>query len=211
MSLAGSTLPEHDISGQPVELKTASRLGKFGCLLLVALFWNGIVSAFLLEVVKGFQKGRPEWFLTVFMIPFVLIGLALAGGAIHAFLGIFNPKPRIRINASAIPLGGVLRLEWMISGNVNRIGDLRIYLKGEEKATYRRGTNTRTDTSVFAELEIARLNDPRSMRAGRGELLIPPGAMHSAECGSNEIVWSLIVSGDIKYYPIDGKVYRSWS
>lgn len=201
VSAKGSTLPDHDISGQPVELKTASRFGKFGCLLFVALFGNGIVSVFVVEAVKSFQKDRPEWFLTVFLIPFVLIGLALLGGVIHAFLGIFNPKPRIRISSAAIPLGGVLRLEWMIGGNVNRIGDLRIYLKGREEATYRRGTSTHTDTSIFAELEIARLNDPRSMRAGKGELIIPPDTMHSAECVSNKIVWSLIVSGDIKNFP----------
>gem|GEM_PF-2716050 len=68
--------------------KSKSAVGGEGCLrvfcaifliveLVATLFWNGIVAVFLFQVLGGFHRGRPEWFLTIFLIPFLLVGLAL--------------------------------------------------------------------------------------------------------------------------------------
>lgn len=44
-------------------------------LTFVLLFWNGIVSVFVWQLVKDFQ-----WFLALFLVPFVAVGLGILGG-----------------------------------------------------------------------------------------------------------------------------------
>ena len=82
--------------------------------LLVTLFWNGIVSVFVLFAISGtlsqFNVTLPDWFpapvmnnqamsvgmtifLWIFLLPFILIGLAMAG----AFLSFIGGKTVIRL------------------------------------------------------------------------------------------------------------------
>src|SRR3989442_11965981 len=88
--------PEGD--GRPVELKPRiSPMGKFLGGLIAALFWNGIVSVFVVHLINGWRHGRGEWFLTVFMIPFVLVGLGILGFVIYAFVGLFSPRVKLTV------------------------------------------------------------------------------------------------------------------
>jgi len=50
-------------------------LGKLACAIGATIFWNGITSVFVTIAIRSHLKGDPEWFLTFFIIPFVLIGL----------------------------------------------------------------------------------------------------------------------------------------
>ncbi|QDU56411.1 hypothetical protein [Aeoliella mucimassa] len=45
----------------------------------ITLFWNGIVSVFVVELFKNF-----EWFLAIFLIPFEVIGLCMFGAWLAA-------------------------------------------------------------------------------------------------------------------------------
>jgi hypothetical protein len=47
----------------------------------VAVIWNGIVSIFVYQAIDGWQSGRGSWFMTLFMVLFVLIGLGAIGAA----------------------------------------------------------------------------------------------------------------------------------
>src|SRR6185295_6349318 len=51
--------------------------GRFLGITFVALFWNGLVSVFLYQVVQGWRSGQGDGCLTAFLVPFVLVGLAL--------------------------------------------------------------------------------------------------------------------------------------
>ena len=186
----------------PVVLRSAGkRLGKFFGGVLVAAFWNGIVSVFLWQVIKSFQRHRPEWFLTIFLIPFVIVGLVLLGVVGYCFLQLFAPGVKLRLSATALPLGGSADLEWEISGHASRIRKLRIWLEGREEATYRRGTTTSTDKSTFATLELAAATLWNDVRHGRVRLTVPADTMPSFQSDNNKIVWTLHVHGDIAFYP----------
>ncbi len=97
------------------ELTFANR-GRFSLaavlvILGVCLFWNGIVSVFLLSAFDiGFQgpKGGERWFLLLFLIPFELIGLAMLGGLVLTLLEPFRVT-RWRIARDAI----VWRRTWL--------------------------------------------------------------------------------------------------
>jgi hypothetical protein len=82
-----------------------------------------------------------------------------------------------------------------------------ITLEGREEATYRRGTSTSTDKSVFASIELARVTHPKEMKRGRVKAAIPAGTMHSFASKNNKFVWELKVVGEIPRWPDVGEEY----
>jgi heme/copper-type cytochrome/quinol oxidase subunit 2 len=202
---AGRTAPSsvpRDGSTGPVVLKSAATpMAKLLVTFFIAAFWNGIVSVFVFQAVESWQKGRPEWFLTLFLIPFVLAGLVMIGAIGYFFLALFNPRATLTVNASAVPLGGTLELQWRVTGRVEVVKRLRIYLEGREEATYRRGTSTCTDKEAFATVELADATAHYDIRAGQHKVTLPADTMHSFESDNNKIVWTLRVHGEIERWP----------
>ena len=170
-------------------------------IICVAAFWNGIGSVFVWQVIQSWRKHNPEWFLTVFMIPFVAIGLVMIGYVFYMFLSLFNPRPRLTVTPGDATLGGPLDVRWELSGRTDRISRLSVRLEGREEATYRRGTSTSTDKSVFAKIELFNTTDRAAIRSGQARVVVPPDLMHSWASGHNKIVWSLQIHGDIQWWP----------
>jgi hypothetical protein len=170
-------------------------------LILIALFWNGIICIPISEIVQGFRNGSPEWGLTLFMIPFELVGLGLIGGVFHAILGLFNPRPVITLGAAQVPLGGELALEWSFTRIPEKVSHFQVYIEAREEATYRRGTDTCTDKEVFLTMPIVDTPDPREMRSGEALILIPADTMHSFSATHNKVVWALCIRGKIPRWP----------
>lgn len=189
-------------AGGAVPLKaSAGPLAKMlGCL-FVALFWNGLISFFVVKIFKDFAGGRGEVFPALFMVPFVVIGLCLLGGVVYFFLALFNPKVALELDEDTIPVGGEARLRWKTIGNPGRIASLRIELVGAEKATYRRGTDTHTDTSIFEQLVIYEGTDRREIGLGEATIMIPRLTMHSFDAPNNKIQWAIKVQGSIPKWP----------
>ncbi|MHC4636843.1 MAG: DUF3592 domain-containing protein [Planctomycetota bacterium] len=191
-----------DILSGPVVLKPKySPWLKLLGSIAVAAFWNGMLSVFLIDVLKGFKEGNPEWFLTIFMIPFVAVGIGIIGYIFYQLLSCFNPRPALTLSSANIPLGETAEVKWAFSGRSNIIRDLKITLKGWEEATYRRGTDTVTDKETFYEMEVIQTSNPNSISSGQIGLVIPGDTMHSFEVENNKIIWSIDVHGDIKSWP----------
>jgi hypothetical protein len=186
----------------PVVLKPRhSPIVKFFGAIFIALFWNGIVSVFLVQVVGGFRRGDPSWGLTLFMTPFVIVGLGLLGLIVYQFLAMFNPRPTLELSSASIPLGGAAELGWRLSGRTRRVREFVVTLRGTEEATYRRGTDTRTDTNTFYEMELYKTSNAMEIAAGRVGVVLPQETMHSFEADNNKIVWNLDIRGDIRRWP----------
>lgn len=186
----------------PVVLKAASSpLGTFVGGLLFTLFWNGIVSVFLWEVVEGFRRGQPEWFSTLFLVPFVVVGIGSMGFVAYSLLAIFTPRPELILSSAEIPLGQSAELQWRFTGSTRSVRRLRITLEGKEEARYRRGTSTTTDTAKFAEISIVDETLPLRIESGATSLQVPTDTIHSFSGTNNKIVWSLVVRGEIGFWP----------
>ena len=93
-----------------------SPLGKVFGAVFFALFWNGIVSVFVFQAWKGWERGQPDWILTLFLVPFVLVGLVVIGAVGYLALALANPRPRLTIEKATARLGDELRLDWRFTG-----------------------------------------------------------------------------------------------
>jgi hypothetical protein len=192
----------HEISAGPAVLEAGqSRAGKIIGGIIFALIWNGIVSVFLYILISEWSRGDRQWFLAIFLVPFVLVGLAAIVMVFHFILAAFNPRPRITLSQSEPRLGDRLLLDWRFDGRPQRIQQLEIFLEGREEATYQRGTDTHTDREVFARIPIADSSVDYEIAQGNIEVAIPDDTMHSFAGDNNKIVWSLKVAGDIPRWP----------
>lgn len=200
---AGLAVPEAVPGGDegPVLLAPAASRGvKVVGTLLVALFWNGIVSVFLVQLFSG-GWGAFDWFLALFLTPFVGVGLFLFGMFVLQVLALSNPVPVLTLNRRVLCPGDRLEVEWRMQGRVGALRRLRISLEGREEATYRRGTDTKTDREVFATVDLLDAGDPATMAGGRVARDLPGRLMHSFSAKNNKIVWALRVRGEIPRWP----------
>ncbi len=198
----GLSLRDESLSDGPVTLSPeSSPFGTFIVAVLVCLFWNGIVSVFMSVVVDSWRKGDPEYFLTFFMIPFVLIGFGIIVGVVYAFVALFNPRPTLTLSRGRIPLGESAHLSWRFRGSSHSIRHMKLTLTGVEKATFRRGTDTHTDEEAFYEQMLYESDQSYEIANGEVEVEIPSDSMHTFEADNNEIIWSLQMAGDIPLRP----------
>ncbi len=149
--------------------------------------------------------GQPDWFLTLFCLPWVTVGSILAiqfAGQLmfHAQAG----GTIVEISDHPLVLGERYRVLLMQGGRL-KFRSLRLLLVCEERATYQQGTNTRTYARrVFEALLVnqetfgARAGAPAEWQA---ELELPELGMHSFRGLHNEVAWSIVVRGEPERWP----------
>ncbi|MFO0877737.1 MAG: DUF3592 domain-containing protein [Gemmataceae bacterium] len=172
-----------------------------GCFLvgafLLACFWNGIVSVFLFQVIAGHQKGRPDWFLTLFLIPFLVVGVVLLGVVLFALYCLLTRllAGHLRVELASHPLQAGDSCHFLVE-QVGLVGlrQVRLVLKCVESAKYTAGTSTSTATKEVFRTEVAG-PAPHLAEGLRGTLIVPPGVMHSFQGKHNSITWKLEVNG----------------
>jgi hypothetical protein len=169
------------------------------------LFWNGMVSIFVTIAVRGHLAGEPDWFLSLFLVPFLLIGLGLIFFTVRQLLITSGVGPTL-VEISDHPLvpGGEYEIMLSQSGRLS-MNSLVVLLRCQEEATYQQGTNSRTETSTVYEQEVFRregfeIHQGIPFEAG-ATLTIPTSAMHSFKTARNAVVWKLVVRGDVAGWP----------
>ena len=182
----------------PQKLKPeTSRLATFFIVLVICLIFNGIAMAVGLGIVNnGFNI-----ISMLVSAGFGLAGLGLLAGTLYCFLALFNPVIEIALNNGAVPLGEDLDIAWEVIGQASRFQKLTIKIQGQEEATYQQGTDTRTDTQVFKIIEVAETNQRDEFQFGTATVNIPLDTMHTFKSEHNEIKWSVVVHGDIPFWP----------
>lgn len=168
-------------------------------LFAVAAFWNGIVGVFVWQWWKGYQAGSVDGCMTLFLIPFVLIGLLLLVSIPYQILAAFNPRPILSFDSRRLEIGDAVNLSWRFRGSPSRISKLTITVVGREEASYTRGTDRVTDKETFAEIVLVDTDYGVGMGSARFE--VPEDTMHSFEAPSNKVVWSLKLHGVIANWP----------
>jgi hypothetical protein len=174
---------------------------KFIGMTVFALIWNVIILVFVAAIANGFRHGDPSWVGLLVLLPFVAVGVGVAGGAVYQFLALFNPRPTLELSSRIIPLGTAAELSWSFSGQTSRIDEFTVTLRGVEEAKYRKGTDTCTDRNTFYEMELYRTSNAGEIASGQVGFVVPPDTMHSFEAENNKIVWTLDIHGSVKGWP----------
>jgi hypothetical protein len=180
------------------------RIGYLIGSLAFALLWNGITSVFVWQAIESWQQGKPEWLLTIFITPFVLIGIGAIAYVFYRLLALLNPSTTLTLTPGEITLDETAKLKWNTSSGAHRFQHFAIYLVGEEEATYRRGTDMVTDTETFYEEALIDTQDPRNSITGSTRITLPShtaNLMPSWKASNNRIRWTIHVKGSISFWP----------
>jgi len=169
--------------------------------LVFCVFWNGGLSLFLYQVFYGFKTGRPEWCLTLFMIPFVLVGIGTVVWVMYQFLALFNPRFEMMLQPASLCLGGSGQLQWTIRGQAGRIRKLVLTLTAREEVVNTDGDSSSTHRKLFYEKELLSTTLRHEMKTGQLHVTIPQRTMHSFESEHNKIIWAIDVKAEISLWP----------
>jgi hypothetical protein len=180
---------------------------QFGCAVLVACFWNGIVGVFVYQLARKWgQGGAFRWVEAAFLVPFALVGLVMIVYALHSGLRwvVAGLVGAVEVELAAHPLapGGTARLHVAQRG-LFPLARVFVRLVCTEQATYVAGTSKSTATKEVAERVVS---DPDQRADGSGlpleaALAVPADAMHSFHAPNNQINWTLRVAGRVLGLP----------
>jgi hypothetical protein len=183
----------------PIDLSRGWRLV---AILSACLFWNSIVAVFAVIAIKNHLSRWPEWLL---VLPFAAVGLAMIYFFIRELLVVTGVGPtQLEISDHPLQPGGKYQV-YVSQGGRLTINALTLSLVCDEVATYRQGTDTRTEHSrVYAQNLLERRDvELLPQRAFEEELVIeiPAECMHSFKADHNEVRWRLLFRGDIAGWP----------
>ncbi len=173
--------------------------------LVVCLLWNAILAPFVAVAAWGFLRGEPDWLLSGFLLPFLVLGVGLVAVFLRQVLVTTRIGPTL-VEISELPLYPGKRYEIFLAqaGRLKMKG-LEVMLVCDEEATFRHGTNTRTETHRVYSQQLYR-REAFSVRHGmpfeaRCALHVPAGAMHSFHSEHNEVRWRILVRGNVAGWP----------
>jgi hypothetical protein len=170
-------------------------------LLAASIVWNAAVSVFVIMAVASVLRGRPDWLMMLFILPFLGVGVALVAVFARQLRRTAGVGPTL-LEISEHPLlpGRTYRLFLSQSGNL-RLKALQIWLICEEEAVFRQGTNARTESREVVRQAVFSAADavirPSEALQVECDLPLPAEAMHSFRANHNQIQWKLLVQSDV--------------
>ena len=134
---------------------------------VVTALWNLGVVVFAADgYSRAFSCGEPDWWLTIFLVPLIAVGvlcLVLLARTLLIITGI-GPTLRSRFPAHPLVPGGAYEIYMSQAGRLC-VKSLDLKLVCEETATYRQGTNTRRATRrVYEQVLVSRESRSRSVK-----------------------------------------------
>ncbi len=206
------TIPEaleaNDSAGTKLSYRLAVASGRAWALLVsfaLCVVWNGITSIFLIVAIGRHVEGKPDWVLTAFVVPFAAVGAGMVYYFVRQLVVATVIGPTI-VEISEHPLvpGKTYGLFLSQTGRL-RMNSFEVLLVCDEEASYRQGTNARTESQRVFQHKVYR----RERFAIRGqeplevdcEIALPAGAMHSFKSPHNEVNWKVVVKGELAGWP----------
>lgn len=180
----------------PIESPENWTLLGFG---LFALLWNAVVLVLALGAGRDLLSGRIDWLLLALLVPFVAVGI---GGIIlfcRALLLATAVGPtQLEISDHPLVPGGSYDV-LLGQGGTGTLRTLQLFLEVEELATFRQGTDTRTERTVVWRERVKEWRAIELAPGARFEthitVTIPLAAMHSFASDHNAVKWRIVVRG----------------
>lgn len=192
----------------PIESPESWTLVGFG---LFALLWNAVVIVLAVGAGLDLLGGRIDWWLFALLVPFLGVGI---GGVVLFFRNLLLATAigPTQLEISDHPLLPGRRYDVLLAqGGTGTITSLTLSLEVEEQATFRQGTDTRTERTVVWRHAVAGFHDvsaaPDARFEARAVVEIPQDAMHSFTSGHNAVRWQLVVRGTPERWPAFSRIF----
>ena len=216
------TVPVNSITPSPgVELAYrlyASRRNLWGLVGAACIFVLFVALAAVLVIVaynnfleRPASRDYSDYSAAGLAIPFLIASVWAFGYFVRQLLKLTSIGPTVlEISDYPVVPGGVYQIQLSQSGRL-RIQLLDITLVCYEEATFKQGTNIRTERkSVYSHRLFRRrgvnVDASRSFQT-EFEMHVPSGAMHSFVSDSNRVQWKIEIYGQAKGFP---RVKRSF-
>lgn len=175
---------------------------------LSALFcavWSGVAGVLIVIAINSLRDGRPQWLLILFILPFVAGGLWVVRSFFRQLL-IHTVIGPTQVEISDHPLLPGRRYDLFISqGGRLRMDRLDVWLVCTEEATFRQGTDIRTEQHEVNRQAVASHGafkiEPAAPFVHSCQVRIPDEAMHSFVSKNNAVHWRLEVEGEAESWP----------
>jgi len=186
----------------PIDISRGWRLL---AIVLACLFWNGIVAVFIISAVSSHRSDHPDWWLTLFVLPFAAVGIGLIYYLVREIRIVSGVGPtHVEISDHPLRPGQSYQVLVSQSGRVT-LEQFEVSLVCEEMATYQQGTDTRTDRRVVYRQSLIHFEKvdviPGASFEQQAGLVVPMECMHSFTSEHNEIQWKIVVHVDLSGWP----------
>ncbi|MCA9262450.1 MAG: hypothetical protein KDA60_01330 [Planctomycetales bacterium] len=166
---------------------------------LYAMLWNGLLSIVVAVAIQRLRARQWPWMTLVVAIPVTWVAV----GAVRKFFAQILEITGLghsNVEVSDLPFYPGQRYEIsLVQAGRTQLRSIALQLICEEEATYRQGTDIRTERRRVIEQTCFRETDvtlrPREPFEKHIELVLPDDAMHTFQSGSNAIHWRLVVTG----------------
>lgn len=194
----GSTLP--------VRLRREmSRGAEIAGLLAFCIIWNGIVSVFVVQLWREWQAGKRPLGLTLFLTPFVLIGLGVVVVLIHRLLAYSRARESlVELVREPVNAGETVQVAVTQPGPLP-CHNLTVTLRCEERVVTGSGKRSHREVRVRHEQELVRTGQlhisAMSPWTQTLAVRVPQDAAQSSKTLDREIVWMIAVKGELADWP----------
>jgi hypothetical protein len=172
---------------------------------IFAASWNSVACVLAVWAVTSHLAGRPEWFLTVFLLPFAGVGVwAIRYWLRQIWIDTGMGLTTLEISDCPLLPGHEYQAILAQQGHI-AVKSLELWLVCEEEATYRQGTDIRTEVRRVVEQRLWTHGDfriePSEPFQAAVIVSIPAAAMHSFHAPHNSVNWKLLVRGEVAHWP----------
>lgn len=180
----------------PIESPESWRLLGIG---LFAALWNAVLAVLAVTAGIDLLGGRIEPVLLAVLVPFLAVGIgAIAVFVRRFFLTTAVGTTQLEISDHPLMPGGNYDV-LLAQGGVGTYMGLDLTLEMEESASFRQGTDTRTERIVVWRELVKEWRDIQISPGVRFEahatITIPRAAMHSFVSEHNAVRWRIVVHG----------------
>ena len=178
-------------AARPVELARALDYGEIVVIGAFAVCLNVAAwSMFISELRASWILGKSISLTSLVFPLFGLLPIWFFSGHLRRLL---NPRLRMTVNRSTLRPGETLELQWVCVGDPTRLSALQLAVEGRESATYTRGTEITSDTSVFARYRLVALKTSAKIARGQTTFVVPTGTIASFVAPHNRLEWFVTV------------------
>ena len=172
---------------------------------LFAALWNAVVAVLAVGAGLDLLGGRIDWLLFGLLVPFVVVGVGGIVLFVRALVLATAVGPsQLEICDHPLRPGG--RYDVLLGqGGAGVLRSLELHVEAEEQATFRQGTDTRTERRVVRTQRVGEWRDLQLSPGTRFEtqftIEIPADAMHSFASEHNAVNWRIVVRGAFERWP----------